>query len=166
MPCITSNLSSSGKSRRPQAAELSCLPPRTGMLCMIRSYLIETTAVATSTTDVQEAIAAMPQGSPRSLIRSYLTETTAAATSTTDVQEAIAALPQGTPRGLIRSYLLETTAAAATAMDAQEEGPDELSCGVAYLLLVLSAIAHVMWCCAWGDDEDSDDEECTSTMYT
>ena len=40
------------------------------------------------------------------------------------------------------------------------------SCGVAYLLLVLSAIAHVMRCCAWCDDEDSDDEECTSTMYT
>jgi hypothetical protein len=35
-----------------------------------------------------------------------------------------------------------------------------------YILLVLSAIAHVMRCCAWGDDEDSDDEECTSTMYT
>ena len=29
-----------------------------------------------------------------------------------------------------------------------------------------SAIAHVMWCCAWGDDEDSDDEDCTGTMYT
>ena len=40
------------------------------------------------------------------------------------------------------------------------------SCGVAYLLLVLSAIAHVMRCCAWCDDEDSDDEECTGTMYT
>ena len=39
------------------------------------------------------------------------------------------------------------------------------SCGVAYILLVLSAIAHVMRCCAWGDDEDSDDEDCTGTMY-
>ena len=39
------------------------------------------------------------------------------------------------------------------------------SCAVAYLLLVLSAIAHVMRCCAWGDDGDSDDEDCTGTMY-
>ncbi len=39
------------------------------------------------------------------------------------------------------------------------------NCAVAYLLLVLSAIAHVMRCCAWGDDGDSDDEDCTGTMY-
>ena len=40
------------------------------------------------------------------------------------------------------------------------------SCGVAYIYLVLSAIAHVMRRVAWCDDEDSDDEECTGTMYT
>jgi hypothetical protein len=36
---------------------------------------------------VQEAIAALPQGSPRGLIRDYLLETTAAATTTMDAQE-------------------------------------------------------------------------------
>ena len=30
----------------------------------------------------------------------------------------------------------------------------------------LHMISYVMRCCAWCDDEDSDDEECTSTMYT
>ena len=46
---------------------------------------------------------------------------------------------------------------------------DTESCAVAWLLLLVSAMVHVVRCCAWGgDDEDSDGdgdgEPCT--MYT
>ena len=46
---------------------------------------------------------------------------------------------------------------------------DPESCAVAWLLLLVSAMVHVVRCCAWGgDDEDSDGdgdgEPCT--MYT
>ena len=36
---------------------------------------------------------------------------------------------------------------------------------IAWLLLMVSAVAHLVQCCDWADN--SDDEECTtSTMYT
>ena len=67
--------------------------------------------------------------------------------------------------------LLRETAPPSSPRDVQKQGiylaPDpeqKQSGGHAYK--VDGSLGAMMRCCAWCDDEDSDDEECTGTMYT